>query len=311
MKDDLSKAFKAKELYDKNINFLFGSGASASYIPTLKIKDDLTYEDLLTNKNYKMVEDFIYYHYCKTILKKSYCLKPLQLKQKISFRRTLIDYMRFIKLLSELIKNKSANQIRRANIFTTNYDLFMERAADNLSNNSSFIFNDGARGLNVRHLSISNFHTSTWHQGTNDLYKFEIPTINLIKMHGSVSWNKVGDDAIRIIYPSKYPNLLNVKLENRDSLLTSIDIIEEQNIIDDSDVALSLCENDKNSLKQFRIEYDKLAIVNPTKLKFEETVLQQHYYQSLRLLSYELEKPQTVLICFGFSFKDEHIREII
>ncbi|MGP2468505.1 hypothetical protein V1956_07800 [Yersinia sp. 2540 StPb PI] len=50
MKDDLSKAFKAKELYDKNINFLFGSGASASYIPTLKIKDDLTYEDLLTNK---------------------------------------------------------------------------------------------------------------------------------------------------------------------------------------------------------------------------------------------------------------------
>ncbi|EEG9979650.1 hypothetical protein G3J34_000937, partial [Salmonella enterica] len=50
---------------------------------------------------------------------------------------------------------------------------------------------------------------------------------------------------------------------------------------------------------------------NPTKAKFEETVFQQHYYQSLRLLSYELEKPQTVLICFGFSFKDEHIREII
>lgn len=52
-------------------------------------------------------------------------------------------------------------------------------------------------------------------------------------------------------------------------------------------------------------------MVNPTKKKFEETVFQQHYYQALRLLSHGLEKPQTVLICFGFSFKDEHITEII
>lgn len=311
MKDDLSKAFKAKELFDKNVNFLFGSGASASYIPTLKINDSLTYEDLLTNNDFTTVEDYIYYHYFKKILKKSYCINPIPLKQKISFRRTLINYMRFIKLLSELINNKSANQIRRANIFTTNYDLFMERAADATLNNSNFIFNDGARGLNVRHLSISNFHTSTWHQGTNDLYKFEIPTINLIKMHGSVSWNKVDNDTIRITYPTRYPRGLNIELENTDSLQKSIEIIKSQLFICDADEALPLCEDDIDKLENFKKEYDKLAIVNPTKLKFEETVLQQHYYQSLRLLSYELEKPQTVLICFGFSFKDEHIREII
>ena len=45
--------------------------------------------------------------------------------------------------------------------------------------------------------------------------------------------------------------------------------------------------------------------------RIKETVFQQHYYQCLRLLSYELEKPQTLLICFGFSFADEHIREIV
>ncbi|EGT3632612.1 hypothetical protein FAP79_19135, partial [Morganella morganii] len=77
----------------------------------------------------------------------------------------------------------------------------------------------------------------------------------------------------------------------------------------DFDVAFEEEENSRLAL--FRENYNKLAIVSPTKEKFKETVFQQHYYQSLRLLSYELEKPQSVLICFGFSFQDEHIREII
>ncbi|HDL7929494.1 TPA: hypothetical protein PXP82_004499, partial [Yersinia enterocolitica] len=38
---------------------------------------------------------------------------------------------------------------------------------------------------------------------------------------------------------------------------------------------------------------------------------EEHYYQMLRLLSYELEKPNSVLITFGFSFADEHILKLI
>ncbi|EGQ2953395.1 hypothetical protein EAF39_11650, partial [Staphylococcus pseudintermedius] len=38
--------------------------------------------------------------------------------------------------------------------------------------------------------------------------------------------------------------------------------------------------------------------------------LEQHYYQLIRSFSYELEKKQSVLIVFGFSFADEHIRDI-
>jgi len=37
----------------------------------------------------------------------------------------------------------------------------------------------------------------------------------------------------------------------------------------------------------------------------------EHYYQSLRLLSYELERPNSVFIVFGFSFADEHILNLI
>ena len=54
-----------------------------------------------------------------------------------------------------------------------------------------------------------------------------------------------------------------------------------------------------------------LPIVSPTKQKFSETVFEQHYYQMLRMLSFELEKKDSVLIVFGFSFADEHILEIV
>ncbi|HBR5826372.1 TPA: hypothetical protein L9Z79_004333, partial [Klebsiella pneumoniae] len=55
MNNDILTAFKASDLVDKNINFLIGSGASAGYIPTLWVKDDVTYEDILTNKKYQEI----------------------------------------------------------------------------------------------------------------------------------------------------------------------------------------------------------------------------------------------------------------
>ena len=57
--------------------------------------------------------------------------------------------------------------------------------------------------------------------------------------------------------------------------------------------------------------YKNFPVVNPTKEKFSDTVFQQHYYQLLRMLSFELEKQDSVLVVFGFSFADEHILEIV
>ncbi|HHQ1157165.1 TPA: hypothetical protein ACSKO9_002912, partial [Listeria innocua] len=67
----------------------------------------------------------------------------------------------------------------------------------------------------------------------------------------------------------------------------------------------------EDKLKDFKEKYDLLPIVSPTKQKFSETVFEQHYYQMLRMLSFELEKKDSVLIVFGFSFADEHILEIV
>lgn len=70
MNNDILTAFKASDLVDKNINFLIGSGASAGYIPTLWVKDDVTYEDILTNKKYQEIENVIYHSYYDDILSK-------------------------------------------------------------------------------------------------------------------------------------------------------------------------------------------------------------------------------------------------
>ncbi|PNK90564.1 Uncharacterised protein [Serratia odorifera] len=311
MANDIFTAFKASALCDKNINFLIGSGASASYIPTLMINEDKTYEDILTDVNYSDINDLILHSYYKNILKKSFCFLPDGNLSRRKRRETLSSYKILIENIVNLIDKKGANLISRANIFTTNYDLFIEKASDQLLRKSlNFIFNDGARGLSRRYLKISNFHTSTWHQGTNDLYKFEIPTVNLIKMHGSVSWQKRSDDIIEVSYANEFPSGLEIEIDNYD-IKEIVTKIEENSTLKTCKEIIDMADEDESKLKKFRQEYNKLAIVNPTKAKFEETVFQQHYYQSLRLLSYELEKPQTVLICFGFSFKDEHIREII
>jgi hypothetical protein len=49
------------------------------------------------------------------------------------------------------------------------------------------------------------------------------------------------------------------------------------------------------SLGDFATSYKKLMIVNPAKTKFEDTLLNQYYYDLLRIYSNELEKENSVL----------------
>jgi hypothetical protein len=163
-------------------------------------------------------------------------------------RETLSAYQALIDNIVNLINRKGANQIRRANIFTTNYDLFFENASDKLLRNSTnFIFNDGARGLKTRYLQISNFHTSTWHQGTNDLYKFEIPTINLIKCM-VLFLGKVNEEKIEVTYPSSYPKDLEIDLDIPD-IQTAIELIEDFTLYHTAKESLALTNDDELALK--------------------------------------------------------------
>ena len=68
----------------------------------------------------------------------------------------------------------------------------------------------------------------------------------------------------------------------------------------------------KEKIKNIKNElFEKFALIFPEKNKFKNTLYQEFYYQNLRQLSYELEKQNSILIVFGFSFADEHIAEIV
>ena len=52
-------------------------------------------------------------------------------------------------------------------------------------------------------------------------------------------------------------------------------------------------------------------IVNPTKEKFSDTLLNKNYYELLRIFTNELEKENSLLVVNGFSFRDEHILDLV
>jgi hypothetical protein len=75
-------------------------------------------------------------------------------------------------------------------------------------------------------------------------------------------------------------------------------------------------KNKSNSLSKISVFdkflelYEKLIIVNPTKQKFIESVIELHFYELMRMYSNSLEKENSILFVMGFSFADEHIAKI-
>lgn len=107
---------------------------------------------------------------------------------------TYSNYQNFVNQVFRLLMMTNSRQIPRSvNIFTTNYDLFLEKAIDELSQENRIVFNDGANGYFKRYIDSSNYNRVVSYKGLNDNYINEIPSINLIKAHGSVNWKKNND----------------------------------------------------------------------------------------------------------------------
>lgn len=141
-------------------------------------------------------------------------------------------------------------------------------------------------------------------------YKKEVSTINLLKMHGSVNWSK-SENQIRVSYENDLKHIKVIpNLDSTDFVTQLVSEIKNKNDLSSFNNALSkLTSSIETEINDFYEQYKELAIINPNKWKFHETVFEQHYYQIIRNFSYELENPNTVLIVFGFSFADEHIEE--
>ncbi len=181
------------------------------------------------------------------------------------------QYKKFYKTINALILQRESSLLsKQVNIFTTNVDIFSEIALED----TGIEFNDGFHGRFNPKYSIGNFKKSYYKTSLHYENTSEIPVFNVIKLHGSVSW-----------------------------------CTEDKNIKLDKDLKL-VKKISESSDDKFKENYDKLMIVNPSKKKFRDTVLNETHYDLLRMYNNELEKENSVLFVMGFSFADEHIKEL-
>lgn len=306
------------DIYDKDINFLFGSGASSGLLPTLQLnmrtgEGDARYslEELATKfekedaNNRRLVPLFMHYYTSSIRPAEKLTLESASATEEGA--KAIKNYRTFLTTALEMVKRRKALD-RRCNVFTTNYDGCFPLVADALirEGNTDFVLNDGTRGFTKRILQARNFGSYLCHSGVLGRYQASIPQINLVHLHGSVYWSKAGA-SIQVNYDlSGRADLFgaaeaaalapfSAAVENKEALLADLPVV---------DLSAEV-------LDAFWSKYRAMPIVNPTKWKFHETVYDEHYYQMLRLLSYELEKPNAVLITFGFSFADEHILSLV
>lgn len=230
----------------KQLNILMGSGVSMPAIHLMSHFEGKNTEE----KNNKLLEEIKYV---------SGKLIDVSCELSEYSYLTLDNYKKFVNQILNLLTISNSRQTPRSvNIFTTNYDLFIEKAIDELLTEYRFIFNDGASGYFNRYLDSANYNKTVSYKGLNDNYINELPTINLIKPHGSVNWKNVNGDKI---------------------LVTS-------HVVDDC------------------------VVIKPTGKEEQDTFLNNHFHEMLRLFQLELDKPQSVLFVIGFSFQDKHIAKM-
>ena len=235
----------------KRLNFLIGSGTSVPAIPLMsffKSKDisDEEANNLLSDKvkevSKKVIEDIS------------------SSNDEGNIKAVLKRYSEFIKVILQLLYHANSRQVtKNINIFTTNYDLFIEKSLDELMKYESFVFNDGSNGYFNRILDSANYNKSVAYRGLNDSYLNELPTLSLIKPHGSMNWER----------------------EQEDNILIRQSVVENP------------------------------VVVKPTGLEGQETFLNNHFHDMLRVFQLELDKPQSILIVIGFLFQDKHIAKML
>ncbi len=287
-------------IQDSNINFLIGSGMSADYLRTLgSIEVLLTESENIEDEEIKnIVKVSLYKKYFDGVIEKN-----LNILDNDSTTDILMNnYKTFFEIFNKiLLERKSTLLSKQINIFTTNIDICLEKSLED----KGFEFNDGFIGNFKPKFDLSNFKKSLFKRSLHFENISEIPVFNIYKIHGSLTWKKVDDS---ILFS---PTLQLIKKVS-DVTISDDTLIEVDNddTIDDLESKATSVTYNASEIRRFKRQYEKLNIVNPTKDKFRHTILNETYYELLRIYSNELEKDNSILFVLGFSFADEHIRDL-
>ncbi|MFA6272455.1 MAG: SIR2 family protein [Patescibacteria group bacterium] len=250
-----------------HINLLIGSGCSLDYLTTLK--DIENRMNVGATKLQAQKDYFKLINKSKAILNKSHEVDKTE-KKKLA--KTRQNYDSFLGFWANTISSRSLHIVnKQVNIFTTNFDMFMEDSCERLD----IPYNDGFAGQINPIFNVANFNKIQRYKSLQFDNTSDIPLFNIIKLHGSVSWQTKDD----VIVYSKGAHIAD-DLGNKKG-------------------------NDFNK------GYKQIAVINPNAEKHFETVLDTNYASMLRKFTLELEKENSVLILVGFSLADKHIKNLL
>lgn len=295
-----------------NINFMIGSGASRPYLATLgSIETWLTQlaDDRKSEKaEYAVIEASIYKAFYETVIKPNHLISDLD----VNYTETKNNYKTFLAAWNGIMnKRNSRIHNKQVNLFTTNVDLMFEHSSTGMG----IELNDGFQGSVEQLYDESNFMKSVNKTSLHFQYVSEIPVFNLMKVHGSINWGQTGntgiknnilwywyiEEAIKAIPSDKFIDIHHILPDGTQKEKTYDELVVE---------ARALAIADTTIYDDFLKYYKSLIIVNPTKHKFEETVMDFHFYELMRMYANALEKENALMFAAGFSFADEHIASI-
>lgn len=159
------------------------------------------------------------------------------------------------------------NNLKRANLFTTNYDMAFDYALDNLG----IHYINGFMGVHNRCFRPEVYDYDLYYPGqsvTGKVHRAE-KVLKYYKIHGSLSWL------------ATKPNVSNTYG------IKEIPLNDEFKVGDDNELMVYPCV----SKKSFTLDLP--------------------YSELFRQFSQTINQPQSVLLCVGYSFYDEHINDII
>lgn len=254
------------------LNFLFGSGASFPAIATAgNIEAEIDADLLLGLDEDADKKSFTFLEAINAINRQFLAGAPDA--DAIAVRER---YQRFVRILDGMLfARKSQLLARQAVVFTTNYDLFVENAVAGVP---GIVLNDGfdrSAPLATPAFAPERYFDRIYRSSSPLGRSTEVPTINLVKLHGSLSWRRETDEVVARAGPVAAP----------------------------APGAIDIAATRSAYLKDH-------VLILPNVRKFHSTLMDRVYYDLLRLFARCLEVDNAVLLAFGFSFVDKHILDL-
>jgi hypothetical protein len=290
---------------DSHLNFLIGAGTPSAFFSRLgNIEGALTalVESGANDAVKAYVRASLQGYFFEHVV-----VPNIELVNRGSAAKDVVtSYATFLRTLNRiLLRRRSSLLGKQVSIFTTNVDMVFEVALELME----IDVNDGFNGKIRPRLDLGEFNTLRFRQGTRYEYRSEIPVVNLFKIHGSAAWRQGEANDIWFDHGlTQIEEVLHVYNTAKSEL---IEISDPEQV----DVAALISAAGDRALSEsglaFAEAYSKLSIVNPEKTKFATTVLNQTYYELIRRFANELEKENSALFVHGFSFRDEHLRDLV